>query len=62
MMEIFGIAGAISAVFPDKNVGENKAIAISNYNWVGADASNYTLVDSPCYSLIFCLGHWRLMA
>ena len=44
--DILALNGAISAVFPDKNVGENKAITISNYNLVGADASNYTLVGS----------------
>ena len=44
--DVVALNGAISAVFPDKNVGENKAITISNYNLVGADASNYTLVGS----------------
>ena len=37
--------GSGSSSFADKNVGNNKAVAVSGYFLAGADAANYTLVE-----------------
>jgi filamentous hemagglutinin family protein len=37
--------GSGSGSFADKNVGNNKAVAVSGYFLAGADAANYTLVE-----------------
>ena len=37
--------GSGNASFADKNVGNNKAVAVSGYFLAGADATNYTLVE-----------------
>ena len=39
------LSGSGSAVFADKNVGNNKAVTVGGYSLSGGDAANYTLVE-----------------
>jgi len=41
------LSGAATGNFADKNVGNKKSVTISGLNLTGADAGNYTLVQSP---------------
>jgi trimeric autotransporter adhesin len=43
--DVVTLNGTGSANFSDKNVGLNKAVAVSGYSISGADAGNYTLVQ-----------------
>jgi YDG domain len=39
------VGGSATALFGDKNVGNNKSVAVSGYTVLGADAANYTVVQ-----------------
>ncbi len=39
------VGGTGSGTFANKNVGNGKAVTVTGYTLVGADASNYTVVQ-----------------
>ncbi|WP_296268083.1 YDG domain-containing protein, partial [Pseudomonas sp. UBA6562] len=43
--DVVSVAGTATATFADKNAGVGKAVAVSGYTLVGADADNYDVVQ-----------------